>query len=69
MLAVYTIFTLSHIGLSFIDLVSNSIQAHPSVGVVAIIEPQALGTLITGTSSPRCATAASYYRNLCVCVG
>lgn len=38
--------------------------AYPDVRVVAVVEPDSLGNIVTNTNDPKCAAAASTYKSL-----
>ncbi|KDQ10583.1 glycoside hydrolase family 6 protein [Botryobasidium botryosum FD-172 SS1] len=49
---------------AYIDAIASQITAHPDVRVVAIIEPDSLGNLVTNMGNPVCANAAPTYKSL-----
>jgi len=51
----------------YIDQIAAQVAAYPGVPVVAVIEPDSLGNVVTNQDKyPACATAAPYYQELVV---
>jgi cellulose 1,4-beta-cellobiosidase len=46
----------------FVDSIAAQLRAHPSVPVVAIVEPDSLANVATNLDKPKCAASADAYR-------
>jgi cellulose 1,4-beta-cellobiosidase len=47
----------------YIDGIAAAFQAHPSVRIVAIIEPDSLGNLVSNLDKPKCKASAAAYKH------
>jgi cellulose 1,4-beta-cellobiosidase len=47
----------------FIDPIANAFRAHPSVRVVAVIEPDSLANLVTNLDRPKCKASEAAYKS------
>jgi cellulose 1,4-beta-cellobiosidase len=47
----------------YINVIAQAFQAHPTVGIVAVVEPDSLANLATNLDKPKCKASEAAYRN------